>query len=83
MDELELSTSPTKFIANILAIVAMFTPLIWDAKRLVETYGASVDFLSLPFSEQLGFITLLVLPAVALRYWRILRKPESTPSLFQ
>lgn len=83
MDELERSISPARFIASILVIAAMFAPLIWNVWRMVETYGASFDFVSLPIAEQIGFVALLILPAMALRYWRVLRKPESTPSLFQ
>lgn len=83
MDELDRSISPARLITNILVIAAMFAPLIWNVRRMVETYGASFDFVSLPIAEQIGFVALLILPAVALRYWRILRKPESAPSLFQ
>lgn len=83
MDELERSISPARIIANILVIAAMFAPLIWNVRRMVETYGAGFDIVSLSIAEQLGFVALLILPVVALRYWRIPRKSETTPSLFQ
>ncbi|MBT9611801.1 MAG: hypothetical protein IV108_00875 [Burkholderiales bacterium] len=66
-------------LIKIFVIMAVFAPLMYFSAYMLGAHRYQVDVLSLPLSEQMVLMALLLLPAFAMRYLRLLSTPTSTP----